>query len=233
MNIKFKIWLEHKNKYVIGEGSYALLKKINELQNLKAASDSLHMSYRYAWGVVKKIENAFGQKVVIGERGGIGRGKSTLTEQGLKLIAEYEKYLAIFTYYSSLPYKLPAIAVDGILIINDRIVFIKRKNEPFKGQFALPGGFVEYGETLESAIIREVFEETGMHSKIVRLLNIYSDPTRDPREHVISAVYVLKPLSGSLKAGDDAGSVKLLSKKQVPKLAFDHTRILNDFFAQS
>lgn len=233
MNIKFKIWLEHQNRYVIGEGSYALLKKINELKSLKAAADSLKMSYRYAWGAIKKIESAYHQKVVIAERGGMGRGNTKLTDYGLKLIAEYEKYFEIFTYYSTIPYKLPAVAVDGILIINDNIVLVKRKNEPFKGYLALPGGFVEYGETLESAVIREIYEETGIQSRIVRLLNIYSDPNRDPREHVISAVYVLEPVSGSLKVGDDADSVLLLSKNQVPVLAFDHNKILNDFFAQS
>ncbi len=230
MNIKFKIWLEHQDRYVLGEGSYALLKKIDELKSLKAAADSLKMSYRYAWGVIKKIETAYQQKVVIAERGGIGRGNTKLTSQGLSLIDEYEKYFNIFTYYSTKPYKLPSVAVDGILIVNDNITLVKRKNEPFKGYLALPGGFVEYGETLESAVVREVFEETGIKTRVKRLLNVYSDPGRDPRGHVISAVYVLEMIEGSFKAGDDADSVLLLARDQIPVLAFDHNKIIDYFF---
>jgi 8-oxo-dGTP diphosphatase len=230
MNIKFKIWLEHHDRYVLGEGSYSLLKKIDELKNLKAAADSLKMSYRYAWGVIKKIEIAYQQKVVVAERGGIGRGNTKLTEQGLSLMNEYERYFNIFTYYSARPYKLPAVAVDGILIINDNITLVKRKNEPFKGYLALPGGFVEYGETMESAVVREIFEETGIKARVTKLLNVYSDPSRDPRGHVISAVYALEAIGGSLKAGDDADSVLLLSRDQIPVLAFDHNKIIENFF---
>ena len=88
--------------------------------------------------------------------------------------------------------KNPSLTVDGILIEYDQILLIQRKNEPFKNIWALPGGFVEYGETVERAIKREFFEETGLFCEIVDIIGIYSDPNRDPRGHTISIVYKLQ-----------------------------------------
>lgn len=86
----------------------------------------------------------------------------------------------------------PSLAVDGIVVFGSKIVLIKRAKEPFAGMYALPGGFVEYGETVEKAVIREVLEETGLITRMDSLIGVYSSPQRDPRGHTISIAYLLK-----------------------------------------
>jgi 8-oxo-dGTP diphosphatase len=119
----------------------------------------------------------------------------------------------------------PLLTVDPIIIYNSGIVFVKRKNDPFKGMFALPGGFVEVGETAEQAVVREALEETGLSIEIVKLLGVYSEPSRDPRGHTVSICYLAKG-TGILKAGSDAAEVALFSIDGIPKLAFDHNHII-------
>ncbi|ACX72250.1 NUDIX hydrolase [Methanocaldococcus vulcanius M7] len=126
-------------------------------------------------------------------------------------------------------YLHPAVAVDGIIEQDDKILLIKRKNPPFKGYFAIPGGFVECGETVENAVIREIKEETGLITEIIDLLGVYSSPTRDPRGHVISITYILKVVGGKLKAGDDAKEAEFFDLNALPELAFDHERIIKDY----
>ena len=124
--------------------------------------------------------------------------------------------------------KKPSIAVDGIITKDGKILLIKRKNEPFKGKWALPGGFVEYGERVEEAVLREIKEETGLNAKIKKLLGVYSDPNRDPRGHTISIVFILEA-EGEAKGGDDAEEAKFFDLKKLPSLAFDHKKIVDDF----
>ncbi|MCD6573183.1 MAG: NUDIX hydrolase [Thermoplasmata archaeon] len=123
--------------------------------------------------------------------------------------------------------KKPSITVDGVIIKNGKILLVKRKNEPFKGKWALPGGFVEYGETVEKAVLREVKEETGMDAKIKKLVGVYSDPARDPRGHTISIVFLLEG-EGDAIAGDDAIEAKFFDLNELPPLAFDHEKIIKD-----
>ncbi|MDH7506905.1 MAG: NUDIX hydrolase [Candidatus Thermoplasmatota archaeon] len=125
-------------------------------------------------------------------------------------------------------YKSPSLTTDGVIIKNGKILLIKRKNEPFKGKWALPGGFVEYGEKVEEAIVREIKEETGLITKIKEPVGIYSDPKRDPRGHVVSIVFLLDIIDGKLKADDDALDVKFFDLKKLPDLSFDHDIIIND-----
>ena len=125
-------------------------------------------------------------------------------------------------------YKIPSITADGILIKDNQILLIRRKNEPFKGKWALPGGFVEYEEKTEEAVVREVFEETGLKTKIRGLVGVYSDPKRDPRGHTITVAYVLEVSGGRLKAGDDASDVKFFKVNKLPVLSFDHNVIINE-----
>ena len=122
----------------------------------------------------------------------------------------------------------PCITVDAVVIQNDEVLLIKRNNPPFKGMWALPGGFVEYGETCEEAVDRELHEETGIHMIIDDLIGVYSDPKRDPRGHTISVVFDGAVKSGVVKAGDDAGEAKFFKLNMLPVLAFDHKKILND-----
>ena len=122
-------------------------------------------------------------------------------------------------------YKSPKLTVDGIILKNGKILLIKRGNEPFKGKWALPGGFVEYGEKTEDAVVREVFEETGLKTKIKDLVGVFSDPDRDPRGHVVSIAFFVQHIGGKLSAGSDA---QYAQSFQVPPkdLAFDHYDIL-------
>lgn len=121
----------------------------------------------------------------------------------------------------------PSITVDGVLIKNKRILLIKRLNEPFKGKWALPGGFVEYGERVEDAILREFEEETGIKASIKKLIGVYSDPDRDPRGHTISVVFLLEG-EGEPNAGDDAIEARFFDLEKLPPLAFDHEKIIKD-----
>jgi len=123
----------------------------------------------------------------------------------------------------------PRLTVDGIIIYDDQIVLIKRKIPPFEGLYALPGGFVEAGETVETAVVREVEEETGLVTAIKRLVGVYSEPDRDPRGHTVSVVFELEVRGGELKAGDDAATAELFDCDNLPELAFDHGKILMDY----
>ena len=126
-------------------------------------------------------------------------------------------------------YKNPIPTVDIIIELGDQIVLIERRNDP-QG-WALPGGFVDYGESLEEAAVREAKEETGLDVHLVSQLRTYSDPTRDARKHTISTVFVATG-TGTPSAADDAKSAGLFTRDTLPKpLCFDHARILEDYFA--
>jgi 8-oxo-dGTP diphosphatase len=129
--------------------------------------------------------------------------------------------------------KTPYLAVDGVVRLweGERfkgIVLIERRYEPLG--YALPGGFVKVGETVEKAVLREVKEETGLDAQIVKLLGVYSEPNRDPRFHVVSVVFVLDAY-GEPKGGDDAKKAVVFPIEDLPfdKIVFDHAKILKDF----
>jgi 8-oxo-dGTP diphosphatase len=125
----------------------------------------------------------------------------------------------------------PKLTVDAVIQESGNVYLIRRKFRPFAGFYALPGGFVDYGETVESAVVREAFEETGLKVKIVRLLGVYSDPKRDPRGHTASVVFLCKPAGGSLVTStNETKDVRSFAKSDLKKikLAFDHGKILKD-----
>ena len=125
-------------------------------------------------------------------------------------------------------YRNPVPTVDIIIEVEGGIVLIKRRNPP-QG-WAIPGGFVDYGETVEAAAVREAREETGLDVRPTRLLGVYSDPARDPRLHTISTVFVA-PASGTPVAGDDAADAGVFNQDTLPdQIAFDHRAILEDYF---
>jgi len=124
--------------------------------------------------------------------------------------------------------KSPKLTVDGIIIKDGKILLVKRKNDPFKGKWALPGGFVEYGEKTEDAVAREVLEETGLKTTVDNTIGVYSDPNRDPRGHTITVVYKLDVKGGELKSGDDASDAKFFDVNQLPELSFDHDKIIEN-----
>ena len=121
----------------------------------------------------------------------------------------------------------PLLTVDTVILYMGKLVFIKRKNDPFKGHFALPGGFVEVGETVETAAVREAKEETGLDVDIIKLLGVYSEPSRDPRGHTVSVCFLASG-RGNLKAGSDASDTGLFGMNDIPELAFDHKTIIEN-----
>lgn len=125
----------------------------------------------------------------------------------------------------------PFPTVDTIIEVGDarRIVLVRRKNEPHG--WALPGGFVDYGEKVPVAAVREAREETGLEVTLVELLGVYSDPARDPRKHTMSVVYVARA-EGEPEGADDAAEARLFDPDAVPEeLVFDHPLILADYRA--
>jgi ADP-ribose pyrophosphatase YjhB (NUDIX family) len=130
-------------------------------------------------------------------------------------------------------YQNPAPTVDLIIEIKDPhgrlgIVLIKRKNPPFG--WALPGGFVDYGESCEDAAVREAYEETSLHVRLVGQLHTYSAPGRDPRKHTITTVFIARG-KGTPRGQDDALEAAVFVRSALPKpLAFDHELILSDYF---
>lgn len=125
--------------------------------------------------------------------------------------------------------KHPWVTVDGLLLHEGKLVAVIRRNPPFQGMPALPGGFVELGETTEAAAIREVQEETGLETRIERLVGVYSDPTRDPRGHTVTVAYAMKIVGGVLRAASDAKAIALLDMEKLPTMAFDHAKIVADW----
>ncbi|MBI4361670.1 MAG: NUDIX hydrolase [Euryarchaeota archaeon] len=122
----------------------------------------------------------------------------------------------------------PLLVVDIVIRRGQEVVLIRRRNPPFRGSYALPGGFVDVGETVEQAARREAREETGLRVAIGRLVGVYSDPRRDPRGHSVAVAFLARPAGGRLQGGDDATEARWFHHRRLPPLAFDHRRILRD-----
>ena len=121
----------------------------------------------------------------------------------------------------------PKLMVDVVIPSEGGVVLIRRAGDPFEGQWALPGGFVEVGETVEAAATREAAEETGLAVELAGLVGVYSDPDRAPRGHNVSVAFLARVLSGDLIAATDAAEVAVLDPDSV-ELAFDHRTIIVD-----
>jgi 8-oxo-dGTP diphosphatase len=123
----------------------------------------------------------------------------------------------------------PALTVDCVVIDGEgRLLLIRRGNPPFKGKYALPGGFVDVGETVEDACRRELMEETGVKAGRLALIGVYSDPHRDPRGHTCSVAFLSRVARAEPKAGDDAAAAEWVKGWSKLDLAFDHAKIVSD-----
>jgi 8-oxo-dGTP diphosphatase len=120
------------------------------------------------------------------------------------------------------------VTVDCVIFQGEGVVLIRRGHDPFKGYYALPGGFVDVNETVEEACRREALEETGVQVAALRLIGVYSDPSRDPDRHTVAIAFLAEGDISSMKAGDDASHVELVSDWRNVPLAFDHRRIIED-----
>jgi 8-oxo-dGTP diphosphatase len=132
-------------------------------------------------------------------------------------------------------YRNPTPTVDTIIQRDSWILLVKRRNDPFKGYLVLPGGFVNEGERVEDAAKREVKEETSLNIELLDILGVYSDPTRDPRGHMMSTVFIAKISSNNEKvdavAQDDAAAIEWISLEVINtrNVGFDHKRIISDY----
>jgi len=214
--------------FVLGEGRAKLLRFIERTGSISRAAEKMDMSYRHAWGIIRKIEESAEEELVESQRGGSNERGSVLTPAAKQLLKDYED---LKDEHKGGVYRNPSLTVDGIVTRKDKILLIERKNPPFKGCYALPGGFVEYNETVEKAVLREVEEETGLKTEIKKLIGVYSSPERDPRGHMVSSVFSLDIIGGELVGGSDAVSADFFSLKDLPNLAFDHDKIIEDFRA--
>jgi len=130
--------------------------------------------------------------------------------------------------FSKIRKLVPILTIDGIIFLDDKVLLVKRSIKPYRGYWCVPGGRVEFGETVEEAVHREVKEETGLDVEIERMTGIYSDPKRDPRGHTITIAYILKALGGELKHEEREASDIRLFKVLPKKIGFDHRKILMD-----
>jgi 8-oxo-dGTP diphosphatase len=126
-------------------------------------------------------------------------------------------------------YHNPTPTVDAILQKGSKVLMVKRGKDPFKGMLALPGGFVNEGETVEEAMKREVTEETSLEVEPIDILGVYSDPHRDPRMHTMTVVFIAIVVGGKEKARDDASSLEWVDLASIQYAAFDHAQILADY----
>ena len=220
----WKAWLEKDGRFVLSEGRSTLLRAVERRRSLREAASEQGISYRHAWAMLRAVGQAAGEPVIKSERGGKGRGRTVLTEAGEKLLCAYESEKRRLERSSG-----PWLTADGVVERDGALLLVKRGRPPFEGTYALPGGFVEAGETVEEAAVREVREETGLRTRVVRLLGVYSDPERDPRGHTVSAVFLLEMTGGRLKGGDDAAEAKFFEVGKLPPLAFDHEKVVADY----
>lgn len=129
-------------------------------------------------------------------------------------------------------HRQPRLTVDCVVFDpQGRLLLIRRKNPPFQGRYALPGGFVDYGETTEQAAARELREETGLNADQLSLVGVYSDPGRDPRGHTVSIAYLARVSHFVPQAGDDAAQAAFVADWDRQELAFDHNTIVSDSVA--
>lgn len=132
--------------------------------------------------------------------------------------------------YSQVLKTIPIIAVDGILIVDGQVLLLKRKDDPFKGSWVLPGGMLKYGETLEESVIREFEEETKIMVRVKSIVNIYSYPHRDPRGHVVGISYICDPVAGSTENKvEDNPNLEYFKLDKLPNnMGFDHRQMVED-----
>lgn len=231
--VRCQVWLTESGRPVLGEEQALLLRLVREKGSIVDAAQALGISYRHAWSRLRQIERDAGHRIVVSQRGGSQRGSTALTPEGEELLQEFENKKRRVDEQLIHLFKNPTLTTDGIVLVDGQLVLIRRGKEPGKGKYALPGGFVEYGETLEECIVREVYEETGLRAEVLDLVGTYSDPGRDPRGHIVTALFHLRVRGGQLKAGDDADGISLHALDRLPELAFDHQGMVSDFLCST
>jgi 8-oxo-dGTP diphosphatase len=170
-------------------------------------------------GMLNRAERRLGQKIM--------DEYLCLTPAGRKLLDDYDTKQTVLDQQMKGLWQRPWVSADGVLVEDLKVLLVRRKNPPYEGMYALPGGFLEYGEeSVEDTVVREVEEETGLRTSVQKVVGVYSRPDRDPRGHVVTTVFLLRRRGGELKAGDDAAEAGFFPLDTLPPLAFDHAMIL-------
>ncbi|MDD1756099.1 MAG: NUDIX hydrolase [Methanomassiliicoccales archaeon] len=222
----FDLVLSARGKRVMDRHKARALRALKEAGDVREAARSLRTTEPRLRKRLGRLRDEHGRSLV-----SLGRARASLTDEGRMLLETYESRSRFISEQISLRYRNPLLTVDGIIITDEGMVAVRRGREPFKGKLALPGGIVEYGETVEEAVVREVREETGLEALPERLVTIRSRPDRDPRGHFITAVFLMRAIGGKLQSGDDADGVTLVPLDPLPEMAFDHGEIVRDFLA--
>ncbi len=213
--------LKRDGKVVLTELEAQILRSVRDVGSLQAIGKRLGMPSGDLLGTLISLNDGQGRELV-----SIDGDDVDLTPEGLEAIRTLELKRKMLDEQMVHMWRKPYLTTDGVLIENGRVLLVRRGNEPAKGAMALPGGIVEYGERLEDCVVREVREETGLETRVLRLVGIFSDPGRDPRGHFVSALYELERTGGELLAGDDAAETGFYPLDHLPQLAFDHEEMI-------
>lgn len=219
--LEYRTWLSEGGRRLLGEEEANLLRLIREKRSLSAAAEAAGLGAEEAAALLDRTEKGCGLSLV-------DRREAALTAEGDRLLCELDSRCKRMADQLKHLYRNPVFGVDGIMIQEGRVLLIERGNEPFAGMYALPGGFMDHGETSEEAVVREVEEETGLRTEVLDLVGAYTRPGRDPRGHICTLAYRLIVRGGSLRAGDDAANAAFFPLDSLPALAFDHAGILED-----
>jgi 8-oxo-dGTP diphosphatase len=218
------IKLTKGGELIIDEHHAILLEKISRTGSLELATEELGILVDEAKTWLDRIGDVLMTPAVL-----LGSdGKMTLTDKGRELLSDYQTRSRMAKSQVQNLWKKPWVTADGIVVIEGQVVLIKKGREPFKGMYALPGGIVEYGETAEECAVREFEEETGLRTRVLDLVGVYSAADRDPRGHFITLAFNLQPIGGLLYGGDDAAEALLFPLDRLPDMAADHKKILAD-----
>lgn len=219
--LEYRAWLSQGGRRLLGEEEAGLLRLIKEKRSLLAAAHAAGLAAEEAEALLARAEESCGVRLV-------DRREASLTAEGERLLQELNSRCKRMADQLEHLYRNPVFGVDGIIIQDGRVLLVKRGKEPFAGTYALPGGFMDHGETSEEAVVREVEEETGLRTEVLDLVGAYTRPGRDPRGHICTLAYRLVVRGGSLRAGDDAAEAAFFRLGSLPPLAFDHADILED-----
>ncbi len=210
--------LTKDGKDVLDGEDLRLMLEIREA-GVNGAAERLGISERTVRRRIRRIEERSGGKVL---------DKGRLDRSGLEMIERMELYVRLLDEQLQHLWGKPSLTCDGLLVRKGKVLLVKRGKDPFRGCHALPGGFVEYGESAEDCVVREVKEETGLDTEVLRMIGVYSEMGRDPRGHFVSLLYLLREKGGALKAGDDAESAGFFDPSALPEMAFDHGKMIRD-----
>jgi 8-oxo-dGTP diphosphatase len=215
--------LRQDGRDILDASGASVLREISEKTDAASISKRLGLTLTELTETITSINKKAGEPFI-----DVTIDDPSITVRGREALQMFELRQMMLSEQMKNLWEKPWITTDGIILHEGKIVLIKRGNEPFKGMYALPGGIVEYGERVEDCVVREIHEETGLKTKVMNLVGVYSDPDRDPRGHFITLAFNLKVVGGVLSSGDDAADVMLFDLENLPALAADHLSIIKD-----